>query len=671
MNTASSNHNHAHITESYKTLLFSVAKQTMKKTYLGKLWLHWCHHCNVPVLDETCNTCSNSTEKVNITPPGDIRPGFKHDIDFINSITTTQFGTPLIPPDRLVVLNRAPFEDRMDEVIFDGFIMGSLRFEIETQQWMFLPRPVGAARIFNHRSLQSRSNWVIIDNSAVSFIREGANVMAPGVIDADENIKAGDEVVVLTPQREVVACGRARMRGREMVESKRGVAVKNRWHGGAETVNLQGGQTWDDAVAANQHVLKERVQHALKFIRNVTDTTKLPVAVSYSGGKDSLATLLLVRDAGVDFDLLFVDTGLEFPETLENVRQVSNEYQLNLIHATAGDAFWKSVEYFGPPSVETRWCCKLCKLGPITQLIEKHYPQGCLTFIGQRKYESSARAKSEHVWKNPWVGNQIGASPIQNWTALHVWLYLFSKKAPYNPLYEQGFRRIGCWLCPSSDISDLLLIAKTHPRLWARYAEVLHAQAKHLGLGEGWVEYHLWRWQNPPKSHRELAEKLGINLNVRKTGAPETFSIVSGHRPCARGGISVEAAFDKPLNLEEIESSGMLRCLGDVASMDGVINLQVSSYSTQIFATGSITARGESEDAAIKMVEDVAGAIKRALNCRGCGLCVGQCEVKAVKLKDSRAWVSERCTACRKCIPNCPVVRFESYTVSSSIRKGG
>lgn len=637
----------------------------MKKTYLGRLWLHWCTKCNLPVLDETCARCGESTKWIEVTPPGDVRPGFKYDVELINRITTQQFNKPLVPPDRLVVLNRAPYDDRMDEVIFDAQVMGAMRFEIETRRWVFLPRLEGAARLFN-TGIENMRGWVVVDEDAAEFIRGGASVLSPGVISADEHIKVGDEVVVLTPEGGVVACGRARMGGEEMCRSTRGVAVKSRWHGTPDTtVPVGGGQSWSDALSANQHVMEQAMERAVRFIRNVADSTAHPVAVSYSGGKDSLATLLLALDAGVDFDLLFADTGIEFPETLENVREVSARYQLRLLSISAGEAFWDSVEYFGPPSLETRWCCKLCKLGPITQLIETHYPGGCLTFIGQRKYESSNRARSEHVWRNPWMGNQIAASPIQNWTALHVWLYLFSKEAPYNPLYEEGFHRIGCWPCPASNMSELLHVAKTHPRLWERYAKVLHAHAERLGLKKEWVEYHLWRWQRPPGAHRRLAEKLGITPPSVKTSTPRNYHVASGHRPCVQGGVSVEAAFDTPLNLEELEKSGMLRILGSLSSMEGVIILKSGDSSTQIFASGNLTTRSKNEETALKLVRDVASAIKRALDCRGCGLCLGHCESGAVRIHHKRARVTGQCTACGKCTAVCPIIKFETGGVAS------
>ncbi len=88
--------------------------------YLGELLLYWCPSCNLPVLGKTC-ACSTTTKKIEITPPGDIRPAFQYNINLINRTTEKQFGCKLIPEGHVVVLNKAPYEDRMDEVIFEEF----------------------------------------------------------------------------------------------------------------------------------------------------------------------------------------------------------------------------------------------------------------------------------------------------------------------------------------------------------------------------------------------------------------------------------------------------------------------------------------------------------------------------------------------------------------------
>ncbi len=621
--------------------------------YLGELLLYWCPSCNLPVLGKTC-ACGAGTKKIDITPPGDVRPAFRYDIDLINRTTEKQFGLKLIPEGGLVVMNKAPYEDRMDEVIFDGAVMGSLRFELERMDWVFIPRLEGARRLVGGRK------WVVVDKGAIDYIIKGASVLAPGVNEAEASIVEDDEVIVLTPQREVIATGRARMSAERMLTHEKGMAVKTRWNGKphvVEQTNAGVKRTWDDAVIANMQILKKLEEKAHKFIKNVVETTGKPVTISYSGGKDSLATLLLVRDAVTGFDILFADTGLEFQETLDNVKQVAEELGLPLKSHSSDDSFWQSIDNFGPPTVEARWCCKVCKLGAITQLIEGNYEEGCLTFIGQRKYESEIRANSEHIWRNPWVGNQIGATPIQNWTALHVWLYLFWKKARYNPLYEEGFDRIGCWLCPSASMADFSRLREIHPELNEKLEKYLLGYASRNGLPEQWVTYGFWRWQVLPKSIRMIAEKMGIDIVPKYAKKPVNFTMTAGYRPCKTGGVTAEGSFGAPLALSLIEDTGLMGVIGSTNSIDGVILAQRGEETVHVYASGTVVARGGDEENARKLIELAEKTIRRALACTGCGVCVGQCASHAISVNGT-ARVNEKCTRCGKCTRACPVVKF-------------
>ncbi len=614
--------------------------------------MHWCPSCNLPVLGKTC-ACGNSTKKIDITPPGDVRPAFQYDIDLINMTTEKQFGIRLIPEGRLVVLNKAPYEDRMDEVIFDSVVMGSLRFELEKMEWVFIPRLEGARRLVGGRK------WIIVDKGAVDFIIKGASVLAPGVNDADASIAENDEVIVLTPEKEVIATGRARMNAERMLTHEKGMAVKTRWNGKPQAGGkcTEQKRTWDDAVYANMQILKKVENKAHSFIKNVAETTNKPVTVSYSGGKDSLVTLLLVRDAVQKFDILFADTGLEFRETVDNVKQVAEGFSLPLKLHSSGEAFWQAIDNFGPPTVEARWCCKVCKLGAITQVIEDNYENGCLTFIGQRKYESEIRANSEHIWKNPSVGNQIAATPIQNWTALHVWLYLFWKKAKYNPLYEEGFDRIGCWLCPSASMADFLRLSEIHPELDEKLKKYLREYASRNGLPQEWVTYGFWRWQVLPKSIRMLAEKMGINLTPKHKEKPVKFTMSMGYRPCKAGGITAEGSFGTPLNLALIEETGLLEVIGNTNSIDGVILAQRGEDNVHVYASGAVVARGSDEANTGELIGLAEKTIRRALSCTGCGICVGQCEAHAISVNGT-ARLNGKCTQCGKCTWACPVVKF-------------
>jgi phosphoadenosine phosphosulfate reductase len=299
----------------------------------------------------------------------------------------------------------------------------------------------------------------------------------------------------------------------------------------------------------------------------------------------------------------------------------------------------------------------VCKLGAIAQLIEGNYDTGCLTFIGQRKYESEVRANSEHIWRNPWVGNQIGATPIQNWTALHVWLYLFWKDAKYNPLYEQGFDRIGCWLCPSASMADFSRLGEIHPDLKEKLENYLKEYASRNGLPHEWVKYGFWRWQVLPKSICMIAEKKGINIVPKSENKPVGFTMTLGYRPCKTGGISAEGSFGTPLNLSRIEETGLMHVIGNVNSIDGVILTQRDDETVHIYASGTLVARASDEERTGRLMGLAEKTIMRALSCTKCGVCVGQCSVRAIKL-DGDIRVNDNCTRCGKCTHACPVVRF-------------
>ncbi|MDD3874754.1 MAG: phosphoadenosine phosphosulfate reductase family protein, partial [Methanosarcina sp.] len=571
------------------------------------------------------------------------------------------FNAPLIPDGHLVVLNKAPYEDRMDEIIVDGEVLASLRFEIESCEWVLLPRLEGARRLFEGRDKKTLKKWVVIEQGVVPFIlKKGASVLAPGVLDADPEIKREDEVVVLNPAGEVICCGRARMTGKEMCEEKRGHAVKPRWSGEPEPQKTNpSGQSWEDAVKANEKILDGMIEKSHAFIKNVAGSMDMKVSVSYSGGKDSLAVLQLVDESLEDYEIMFADTGLEFPETLENVKQVVEYYGKKLRTTSAGDSFWDSISVFGPPTMDTRWCCKICKLGPITQLIDENYKGGCLSFIGQRKYESHARSISKRVWKNPWVGNQIGASPIQDWTALHIWLYLFSTKAPYNTAYETGYDRMGCWLCTSSSLADFFQLEESHPELAKKLNSHLLAYAEKTGLSPEWVKYGLWRYRRYPRVLQELAEKNGISLFPSQEAPKKlNFEVATGYRPCKAGGISADGSFGQAIDIETLEESGMLSPIGKVSFIDGAASVAFGESRAQVFASGNVNGRSDNEKTLKKLMKIVEFSVRRALLCQGCGVCVGHCEHNAIEMKEKKVRIKENCIHCGACIEVCPLVKF-------------
>lgn len=429
--------------------------------------------------------CGAATRPVSVTPPGDVRPAFDRDRALINRLFEAEFGVPLIPDNQIALLNKVPDADRMEEIILGGAVVCAIRYLPDEERWEVLPREAAAEIVKPVRHV------VTVTDEAAGYIRDGSSVLMPGVVSVSPEIKEGDAVFVLDQSGSCVAVGRARMSAEEAATADRGQLVRTRRT--QKPVVDASPSTWDGALAANAEILSIYESKSIAFIRDVMEKNPdITPTVSYSGGKDSLVTLLLTLKAGLKLPMIFADTGLEFPETVANVHEVAEKYGLPLIIESGETGFWEAFAVNGPPAVDFRWCCKSCKLMPVKSLIEKTWGEA-LSFIGQRKFESAKRMQSPRVWRNKNVPCQVSAAPIQHWTAMHDWLYLFREHAPYNPLYELGLDRIGCFICPSSDIACMKDIAARYPELWEMWQTRLREWGAAHGKSEEWVAKGQWR----------------------------------------------------------------------------------------------------------------------------------------------------------------------------------
>ncbi len=67
---------------------------------------------------------------------------------------------------------------------------------------------------------------IIIRDTAVDAIAHGANLAVPGILALHEGIKVGDRVAIFTVKGELVALGKANMSSEQIMEAKKGIAVK-------------------------------------------------------------------------------------------------------------------------------------------------------------------------------------------------------------------------------------------------------------------------------------------------------------------------------------------------------------------------------------------------------------------------------------------------------------
>jgi phosphoadenosine phosphosulfate reductase len=607
------------------------------------------------------------SREVKISPPGDPFPAMDGHLTRAKNAIDAQFGdevgSKLLPSDKTIVMNKVSSLDAMYEIVVDGLIVGRLRFDIPKRGYTFLLSLEGARRI----GVVSKQKWVTLHDGVLRYLKDGANLMVPGVAGCDSGIQVDDEVWLANPDGAVVASGISRMTGEEMAKEKKGFAVKIRAvDDPAQPLDNPKTSTWEEAVEANSNDLIAVEEEAISFVKRTAAKQDAPIVVGFSGGKDSLATYLVVEKAIESSPpIFFMDTGIELPETIEHIQDFAKSRNLPIIGQQAGDRFWESVDIFGPPARDFRWCCKVLKLGPAATSIADEMGGETLSFMGQRKLESFQRSIEPRVTENPWVPGQISANPIQNWNALEVWLYIFREKADFNPLYNEGYHRMGCYLCPSSPLAELESLRETHPEYHQKWESKMHEWAEKYGFPDEWIEMGFWRWKKLPKGQMELVNKLGLDIEPDRVSPGEglELQVTKGIAPCTKSGFSLEGAFSSGIDLNRVSKVFPIFGKTRLSEEMGALRTKAGENSITLFTSGSVVVRGESESTVERLTEKMERAVKRAIFCQECGSCVPQCEHGALSIETGKISVDEeKCTNCLKCdnwpcptylVPNC------------------
>ncbi|MGQ9460074.1 MAG: PUA domain-containing protein [Candidatus Bathyarchaeaceae archaeon] len=157
-----------------------------------------------------------------------------NDIQKIRSVADYQFGKgvgeKLFPTEVKIVHSKRT--GRIRHVYLGGDRLATLR----PTNGLFSLTIVGAKRIMEH--VEPQRLWVKVREEAEPFVVKGKSVFAKHVVDADEEIRPQEEVIVINERGEVLAVGRAILSGKEMKAFERGIAVRVR-RGAAEEVKKE------------------------------------------------------------------------------------------------------------------------------------------------------------------------------------------------------------------------------------------------------------------------------------------------------------------------------------------------------------------------------------------------------------------------------------------------
>lgn len=268
--------------------------------------------------------------------------------------------------------------------------------------------------------------------------------------------------------------------------------------------------------------LKKKIEYSIELLRK---SEKMAIRLdpengfylAFSGGKDSQALYHIALMAGVNFKAHMNLTSVDPPEVIRFVKQQYPDVELIKPKMSIYDMALK--KHILPTRV-FRWCCAEFK---------EMSGAGKVTLIGIRKEESVRRSKRKEVSANikgkrteetfdQWseheekmvtcVGgkDKILVSPIIHWTERDVWEFLNDVvKVPHCKLYDEGYTRIGCILCPMSNRKSKLRDIERFPHAKRRWIQTIEKLIK-----EGYINHNFqdpefgFNWWISGKNYKEF-----------------------------------------------------------------------------------------------------------------------------------------------------------------------
>lgn len=257
-------------------------------------------------------------------------------------------------------------------------------------------------------------------------------------------------------------------------------------------------------------------QAAIERLKMASDMSlrlyKQPLVVTYSGGKDSDVLLHLAEASGIPFEVLHSLTTADAPETVWHVRDTFRRLELAGVkcdidtHRTPDGGnvtMWNLIpRKLMPPTRLARYCCAELKEGGgkgrwIATGVrwaesKKRKSRGVMETIHKNKEKRltlmNDNDESRMMMENCQLKGTRTINPIIDWTESDVLDYAYAEKICMNPLYECGWKRVGCIGCPMAGKHRKVQFTR-YPKIKAAYVRTFDrmlAERQKRGLPCDW-----------------------------------------------------------------------------------------------------------------------------------------------------------------------------------------
>jgi phosphoadenosine phosphosulfate reductase len=169
---------------------------------------------------------------------------------------------------------------------------------------------------------------------------------------------------------------------------------------------------------------------------------RLTMATAF--GPEGMVILHMFAEIAPDTPIFNLDTGYQFPETLELRERVKERYGIEVEFKRPELPVQEYERLHGGPLYKTKpdQCCAERKIRVLHEAVRGMHAWAS----GIRRDQSPDRAQAAIVGWDKKFG-LVKVSPLANWTKKEVWKMIVDHDIPYNPLHDQGYTSVGCWPC--------------------------------------------------------------------------------------------------------------------------------------------------------------------------------------------------------------------------------
>lgn len=181
-----------------------------------------------------------------------------------------------------------------------------------------------------------------------------------------------------------------------------------------------------------------------------------------SGGKDSSALAVYLRERVPDMEYFFCDTGAELPETYEYLDrlEVALGKRIERLNPKRGFDHWFEVYRGALPSPQMRWCTKKMKIEPLEEWIGD---APAISYVAIRADEASRKGyvstKPNITTVFPFIEDGIDKDGVMR---------ILDEAGVGLPSYYEWRTRSGCYFCFYQRKAEWVGLAERHPDLWER-----------------------------------------------------------------------------------------------------------------------------------------------------------------------------------------------------------